>query len=68
MADFVKLCEVILDKNGCICYTDVIDCGFDVNHFNKLSQASPEKLMKNAIRALADRNIYYKQYRCNGIA
>ena len=68
MADFVKLCKTIIEKNGDICCQDVLDCGFSAEHFMRIHASGNERLVKNAKRSLADRGIHYKQYKYNGFA
>lgn len=62
MADFVKLCKRIVDTNGNPTVKDILDCGYSLDHFIKMSQPNikAEKLLKNARQELCNRNIYYK--------
>ena len=62
MVDFIKLCKIIVDKNGAITVKDVLECGYDIIHFTRITQKtmSAERLVKNAKQALLDRGIYYK--------
>ena len=63
MADFVKLCEKIIDTGGNPSTEDVISCGYTLEHFIRLSQpnVNPERLVKNAIEGLRVRGIHYKE-------
>ena len=63
MADFIKLCENIIDSNGNPSTEDVLGCGFSMEHFIRISQSNikPERLVKNARRALLDRGIPCKE-------
>jgi hypothetical protein len=62
MVDFIKLCKIIVDKNGAITVKDVLECGYDLEHFARITQKTTkaDKLVKNAKQALLDRGIYYK--------
>lgn len=63
MADFVKLCKRIIDTNGNPSTEDVLDCGFSMEHFIRMSQPNvkADKLVRNARQALLDRGIHYKE-------
>lgn len=63
MADFIKLCEKIIDSGGNPSVQDVLDYGYSMEHFIRMSQPNitPERLVKNARRALLDRGIHYKE-------
>lgn len=63
MDNFIKLCEHIIDTNGNPNVQDVLNCGFTMEHFIRLSQpgVTPELLVANARRALLDRGIHYKE-------
>lgn len=63
MADFIKLCKTIIDSQGNPTVNDVLDCGYSMEHFIKMSQPDikADKLLKNARQALIDRGIYYKE-------
>lgn len=63
MADFIKLCEKIIDTNGNPSTKDVFSCGYTMEHFIRLSQpnVNTEKLVKNAREALLARGIHYKE-------
>ena len=63
MADFERLCKVIIDTDGDPSVDDVLDCGYTMEHFIKLSQpdVSNEKLIYNAREALRARGIRYKE-------
>lgn len=63
MADFEALCKKIIDSNGNISVQDVLDCGYSMEHFIRMSQSNvkAEKLVKNARQALLDRGIHYKE-------
>lgn len=61
MADFIKLCEKIIDSNGNPSVQNVLDCGFSMDNFLQLCNPNmtSERLVKNAKRALKDRGINY---------
>ena len=63
MADFIKLCVKIIDTNGNPSVQDVLDCGFNMEHFIRIAQPNvkADKLVKNARQALLDRGIHYKE-------
>ena len=63
MADFIKLCEKIIDTNGNPSVKDVLECGYTMDHFIRMAQPNikSEKLVKNARKALLDRGIHYKE-------
>lgn len=63
MIDFVKLCKIIIDTNGNPSVQDVLNCGFSMEHFIRMSQPNikSERLVKNARQALLDRGIHYKE-------
>ena len=63
MADFIKLCKTIIDSQGNPTVNDVLDCGYSMEHFIKMSQTNikADKLLKNARQALIDRGIHYKE-------
>ena len=63
MADFEKLCKKIIDSNGNPSVQDVLDCGYSMEHFIRMSQPNvkTEKLVKNAREALLARGIHYKE-------
>lgn len=63
MADFIKLCEKIIDSKGNPTVNDVLECGYSMEHFIKMSQPDikADKLLKNARQALIDRGIHYKE-------
>ena len=63
MADFEKLCKIIIDTNGNPSTEDVLECGYTMENFLRISQNNikAERLVKNARRALKDRGIYYKE-------
>ena len=63
MTDFIQLCKNIIDSNGNPSAKDVLDCGFSMEHFIRMSQpdTSKEKLVKNAREALIARGIHYKE-------
>lgn len=63
MADFIKLCELIIDSNGNPNVNDVLNCGYTMEHFIKMSQpgVSSERLVHNAKEALKVRGIRYKE-------
>ena len=63
MADFIKLCELIIDSSGNPNVDDVLNCGYTMEHFIRMSQpgVSNEKLVYNAREALRARGIRYKE-------
>lgn len=63
MVDFIKLCEKIIDSKGNPTVNDVLECGYSMEHFIKMSQPDikADKLLKNARQALIDRGIHYKE-------
>lgn len=61
MADFEALCKKIIDSGGNPSNVDVLNCGYTMEHFIRMSDAKPEKLVKNARQALLDRGIHYKE-------
>lgn len=63
MADFIKLCKTIIDSQGNPTVNDVLNCGYSMEHFIKMSQPDikADKLLKNARQALIDRGIHYKE-------
>lgn len=63
MADFIKLCKTIINSQGNPTVNDVLDCGYSMEHFIKMSQPDikADKLLKNARQALIDRGIHYKE-------
>lgn len=63
MANFTRLCKIIIDTDGNPSVQDVLDCGYSMEHFIRMSQPSvnTERLVKNARQALLDRGIYYKE-------
>lgn len=63
MADFIKLCKKIIDSNGNPSVNDVLECGYTMEHFIRMSQPNikADKLFKNARKALLDRGTHYKE-------
>lgn len=63
MANFEKLCKLIIDTNGLPNIQDVLDCGYSMENFIRLSRSAekPERLVKNAREALLARGIHYKE-------
>lgn len=61
MADFEKLCKVIIDSRGNPNVSDVLDAGYSMEHFIKLSNTKAEKLVKRARENLLERGIHYKE-------
>lgn len=63
MADFERLCKLIIDSNGDPSVDDVLDCGYTMEHFLRIAQPniSDEKLVSNAREALRARGIRYKE-------
>lgn len=63
MADFKKLCEIIIDSNGNPSVQDVLDCGYSMEHFIRLSQhnVNLEKLVQRAKENLLEMGIHYKE-------
>ena len=62
MADFERLCKCIIDSNGNPSVQDVLDCGFSMDHFIRMSQPNvkAERLVRNAKEALLARGIHYE--------
>lgn len=67
MVDFESLCKKIIDTNGNPAVQDVLDCGYSMEHFIRMSQPNvkAEKLVKNARQALLDRGVHYGERRDN---
>ena len=63
MAEFEALCKRIIDCNGNPSAQDVIDCGYSMENFIKLSQpnVNADRLVKNARRELLARGLHYKE-------
>lgn len=63
MADFIKMCKRIIDTDGNPSVQDVLDCGYSMEHFIRMSQPTikADKLVKNAREALMVRSIHYKE-------
>ena len=63
MANFEALCKRIIDTNGNPSTQDVLECGYSMEHFIRMSQPNvkPERLVKNAREALLARGIHYKE-------
>ena len=63
MENFTRLCKRIIDTNGNPSVQDVLDCGYTMEHFIRMSQPNvkAERLVKNARQALLDRGIHYKE-------
>lgn len=63
MFDFKKLCETIIDTNGNPTLKDVLDCGYSMDHFIRLSQhnVNSEKLVQRARENLLEMGIHYKE-------
>ena len=63
MADFESLCKRIIDTGGNPNVQDVLDCGYSMEHFIRMSQSNvnTDRLVKNARQALLDRGIHYKE-------
>ena len=63
MADFIKLCEKIIDTDGNPSVQDVMNCGYTMEHFIRMSQPNikADKLVNNAREALLVRGIHYKE-------
>ena len=63
MADFERLCKRIIDTGGNTSVQDVLDCGYSMEHFIRMSQPNvkADRLVKNARQALLDRGIHYKE-------
>lgn len=63
MADFIKLCEKIIDTEGNPSVQDVMNCGYSMEHFIRMSQPNvkADKLVYNAREALLARGIHYKE-------
>ena len=63
MADFINLCEKIIDTEGNPSVQDVMNCGYSMEHFIRMSQPNvkADKLVHNAREALLARGIHYKE-------
>lgn len=63
MVDFKKLCEIIIDSNGNPSVQDVLDCGYSMEHFIRLSQSNvnSQKLVQRARENLIEMGIHYKE-------
>ena len=63
MADFERLCKLIIDTNGDPSVDGVLECGYTMEHFIRIAQpdVSNEKLINNAREALRARGIRYKE-------
>lgn len=63
MVDFEALCKHIIDTNGNPITQYILDCGYFMEHANKLTDPNvkKEKLVKNAREALLARGIHYKE-------
>ena len=63
MADFIKLCEKIIDTEGNPSVQDVMNCGYSMEHFIRMRQPNvkADKLVHNAREALLARGIHYKE-------
>lgn len=63
MADFVRLCKIIVDTNGNPSVQDVLDCGYTMEHFVKMCNSSVKKetLVKNAKENLVNHGIDCKE-------
>lgn len=63
MADFIKLCEKIIDTEGNPSVQDVMNCGYSMEHFIRMSQPNvkADKLVHNAREALLARGIHYNE-------
>ena len=63
MADFIKLCEKIIDTEGNPSVQDVLSCGYTFEHFLRMAQPNikADKLVHNAREALLARGIHYKE-------
>ncbi len=48
MADFEKLCKVIIMTNGKPSENDVLDAGYSNEHYERISKADPNRLVRNA--------------------
>ena len=61
MADFEKLCKCIIDSDGNPSVQTVLDCGYTLEHFIRMSQPNvkAERLVKNAREALLARGIIH---------
>ena len=63
MADFERLCKLIVDTGGDPSVDDVLGCGYTMEHFIRIAQPemSDERLVHNAREALRARGIKYKE-------
>ena len=63
MADFERLLKHIIDSNGKPSESDVLDAGYSMENFMRISQQNknPDKLVRNARNELLARGIHYKE-------
>lgn len=61
MADFEKLCKIIIDSNGNPKVNEVLGAGYSMEHFIRLSNANHNMLVKRARENLLERGIHYKE-------
>jgi len=61
MADFEKLCKLIIDSKGKPKANEVMGTGYSMDHFIRLSNTSPERLVQRARENLLERGIHYKE-------
>lgn len=60
MSNFEQFCIRILDVNGYITKEDVLEFGYDEEHYEKLTKIiGTERLVKNAHRTLKEMGINY---------
>ena len=58
MADFEKLCKIIIDSDGHPKVNEVLGAGYSKEHFDRLSNARPETLVQRARENLLERGIH----------
>ena len=61
MADFEKLCKIIIDSNGRPKANDVLGAGYSMEHFDRMSITRPETLVRRARENLLEIGIHYKE-------
>lgn len=63
MADFLKLCKIIVETEGNPRALDVLNCGYTIEHFIKMCNPSVKKetLVKNARENLINHGIDCKE-------
>lgn len=55
MTDFEKLCKTIINTNGKPSMDEVLDAGYSIEHYNRIANTDPNKLVRNARDSLIAR-------------